>query len=130
MVREETNKKSNCQTGECVACSMDQNWKSRSKERKARMGKREAQIIMLGEYKETITNARRKLEVRTEAVMLCMKGTKKRSSLQETEAKSCEFNKFPKTKQACIGRSHRKQRIQFDESLKFGTQSLFQCLKR
>ena len=34
-------KSSNYQTWECVALSMDQNWKSRSQERKARMGNRE-----------------------------------------------------------------------------------------
>ena len=54
-----------------------------------------------GEYKETIKNARRKLEVPMEAAMPCKKGTKKRSSFQETEAKSCESNMIPKTK-ACM----------------------------
>ena len=38
-------------------------------------------------------NAWRKLEVPTEAAMPCKKGTKKRSSFQDTEAKSCESNK-------------------------------------
>ena len=55
-----------------------------------------------GEYKETIKHARRKLEVPKEAAMPCKRGTKKRSSFQETEAKNCESNKIPKTNHACI----------------------------
>ena len=43
-----------------------------------------------GEDKESITNARRKLEVPMEAAMPCNQGTEKRSGFQETEAKSCE----------------------------------------
>ena len=41
-----------------------------------------------GGYKETIQNARKKLEVPMEAAMLCKMGTKKRSKrLQETAAR-------------------------------------------
>ena len=44
VVRGETdNNACSYQTWECVVWSMDQNWDSRSKERKARMGNREAQ---------------------------------------------------------------------------------------
>ena len=34
--------------------------------------------------------------------MPCQKGIKKRSSFEETEAKSCESNKIPEVKDACI----------------------------
>ena len=54
------------------------------------------------EYKETIKNAMRKLEVPMEAAMPCKKRSKKRSSFRGTEAESCESNKIPKTKHACI----------------------------
>ena len=56
-----------------------------------------------GEYKETVNNARIKLEVPMGAAMSCKKGTKKQCSPQETEARSCESNKIPKNK-ACMHR--------------------------
>ena len=51
-----------------------------------------------GEKKETIENVRRKLEVLMEVAILCKKGTKKRSGLQETEAKSGNPTRFHRTK--------------------------------
>ena len=103
---------------------------SRSKERKTRIGTREAKTrqgsrvgrhyfvdLEDGESKETIKNARRKLEVPMEAAMLCQKGTKKLSSFQETEAKSCESNKIPKTKHACIVGDHESTRERSESSL-------------
>ena len=71
--------------------------------------------------------------------MPCKMGTKKRSGFQETDAKSCESNKIPKTKHACIVEahestrkrmdsseksraSHRRERVQFSYSLQFGSQ--------
>ena len=59
-----------------------------------------------GEHKDTIKNARRKLEVPMDAAMRCQTGTKKRTSLQETEAKTCEPNKVTKTNRACIVEAH------------------------
>ena len=49
--------------------------------------------------------------------MPCKKGTKKRSSFQETEAKSCESNKIPKTKHACIVEAHESTRQRLESSL-------------
>ena len=40
-----------------------------------------------GAYKETLKNARRKLEVPMDSAMSCKKGTKKHFPFQETEAK-------------------------------------------
>ena len=79
------------QTWECVAWSMDQNWKSRSNDRKARMGQSGGQnsitlegwevCLLLIRKMENIEklskNARRKLEVPMDAAMPCEKGTKK-----------------------------------------------------
>ena len=70
-----------------------------------------------GEFKETIKNARRKLEVPMEAAMSCKKGTKKLSSFQETGAKSCESNKVPKTKKGCRVESHEPTRQRVEPSL-------------
>ena len=69
--------------------------------------------------KKTIKHARRKLEVPMEAAMLCKKGTKKRSSFQETEAKSCESNKIQKKKKkhACIVEAHESTRQRLESSL-------------
>ena len=52
-----------------------------------------------GEYKETIK--KRKWKVGSSK-----KVTKKRSPLEENEEKSCESNKIPKTKHACIVEAH------------------------
>ena len=70
-----------------------------------------------GEYRETINNAKRKLEVPVEAAMLCKKGTKKRSGFQETEAKSSESNKIQKTKYACVVEAHESTRQRLESSL-------------
>ena len=69
-----------------------------------------------GEYKETIKNAESKLEVPMEAALPCKKGTKKLSSFQETEAKSCESNKIPKTKHACIVEAYESTRQRLESS--------------
>ena len=70
------------------------------------------------EHKETIKNGRRKLEVPPEAAVPCTtRGTKKRSGFQETEAKSCESNKFPKTRHACIVEAHESTRQRLESSL-------------
>ena len=45
-----------------------------------------------GEHKETIKNARRKLEVPMDAAMPCKKGTKTQCPPQETERRGCESN--------------------------------------
>ena len=66
---------------------------------------------------ENTKNARRKLEFPMEAGMPCKKGTKKRSSFQETEAKSCESNKIPKTKHVCIVKVHESTRQRLESSL-------------
>ena len=57
------------------------------------------------------------MEVPMEAAMLCRKGTKKHSGLQETEAKSDESNKIPKTKHACIVEVHETKRQRLESSL-------------
>ena len=52
-----------------------------------------------GEYKETIKNAQRKLEVPMEAAMLCKKGTKSKKELiepQETERRGYKSDTIPK----------------------------------
>ena len=71
----------------------------------------------MGEYKETIKKARRKLDVPVDAAMLCKKGTKKRSSFQELGVKSRESNKIPKTKHACIVEAHESTRQRVESSL-------------
>ena len=56
--------------------------------------------------KKPSENARGNLEVPMEAAKFCKRGTKKRSSFQETEAKSSESNKIPNTKHACTVEAH------------------------
>ena len=70
-----------------------------------------------GEYTETIKDARRKLEVPMVAAMPYRKGTKKHSGLQETEAKSDESNKIPKTKHTRIVEVHESTRQRLESSL-------------
>ena len=70
-----------------------------------------------GECKETIKNARRKLEVPVEAAIPCKKGTKNRSSFQETETKSYESNNIPKTNHTCIVEAHESTRQRLESSL-------------
>ena len=59
----------------------------------------------------------RKLEVPTDAAMPCKRGTKKHFQFQETEAKSCESNKIPQTKHACIVEAHESTRQRLELSL-------------
>ena len=122
VVREEIDEhSSNYQTWECVAWSMDQNWKSRSKREKQEWAiekpklnnaRRLRGIYFIdpedGENKETIKNARRKLEVSMDAAMPCKKGRKKQCSPQE--ARSCASNKIHQTKHACIVEAHESTR--------------------
>ena len=49
--------------------------------------------------------------------MPCKKGTKKLSSFQETEAKSCQSNKIPKAKHACIVEADEPTRQHLEPSL-------------
>ena len=67
--------------------------------------------------KETTKHARRKLEVPMDAAMPCKKGTKKLSIFQETEAKSCESYKIPKTNHACIVEAHESTRQRLESLL-------------
>ena len=48
--------------------------------------------------------------------MHCKRGAKKRSGFQETEAKSCESNKIPKTMHACIVEVHESTRQRLESS--------------
>ena len=52
-----------------------------------------------------------------DAAVPCKKWTKKLCSFQETEAKSCEFIKIPKTKHACIVEAHESTRQRLESSL-------------
>ena len=70
-----------------------------------------------GEYKETIKNAGKKLEVPMEAAMPCKKRTKKHFGFQETVARSDQFNVIPKTKHACIVEAHESTRKRLKSSL-------------
>ena len=93
-------------------------------------------IRKMDNTKKPSTNARIKLEVPMDAAMLCKKGTYSPSRFQETAAKSDASNKILKTKYVCIveapestrqrlesslpkksRRSHRRQRVQFDDPL-------------
>ena len=94
-----------------------------------------------GEHKETIKNARRKLEVLMEAAMHCKKGTKKRSSFQRNWSEEwwiqqdsineacvhCGSSRIHKKAFGIISierswRSHCRQWFHFDEFLSFGAQ--------
>ena len=68
-------------------------------------------------FPETNKNSRKKLEVPVEAAMHCKKITKKHSEFQETEAKSGEFNKIPKTMHTCIVETHESTRKRLESSL-------------
>ena len=52
-----------------------------------------------------------------QAAMPCKKGTKKRTTFQQTEAKSSASNKIPKTKHACIVEAHESTRQRLESSL-------------
>ena len=52
-----------------------------------------------------------------EAAMPCKKGTKKHLGLQETVARSDEFNKIQKTKHACIVEAHESKRKRLESTL-------------
>ena len=49
--------------------------------------------------------------------MFWKKGTKKRCSFQETDSKSCESNKIPKTQHACIVEAHESTRKRLESSV-------------
>ena len=51
-----------------------------------------------------------------EELMPCTKGTMRHCSPQETEAESCESNKIPKAKHACIAESHESKRQRLESS--------------
>ena len=82
------------------------------RERKARMGKREAKTRQCSKIETHLFhlsgrwNARTKLDVPMEAAMSCKKGTNKPFGFQENEAKNCESNKIPKAKHTCIVEVH------------------------
>ena len=62
------------------------------------------------EFKETIENSRRKLEVHMDAAIPCKKKTKSLTCSQETVARLDAPNKVPKTKYACIVESDESTR--------------------
>ena len=66
-----------------------------------------------GEYKRNLQIARREVGSSNG----CGKGTKKHFEFQETEEKSCESNKIPKTKLACIVVAHESTRQRLESSL-------------
>ena len=97
------------------------------------MGKREAKAFFMldaaqrlrglyfinpedGEYKETIKNARNSWTFQWRPRCLAKKEQRSTSGLQETEAKSCEPNKIPKTKHACIVEAHESTRQRLESS--------------
>ena len=63
-----------------------------------------------GEYEETIKKRKEKVGSSSGGGNALQKRKKKHSWLQETEAKSCESNKIPKTKLACIVQAHESTR--------------------
>ena len=97
VIRKETDKNSNDMTSRShMAWRLDENWKSRSKKREARMGNRETTTRICqkcGEnltydpsdenYKDIIKNARRKLETPMAAAMPCNRALSK-ASIRET----------------------------------------------
>ena len=69
------------------------------------------------EFKETVKNARTKLEVPMEAAMPCRKKTTSLTCLQETVARLGAPNKVPQTKYACTGGSHEPTRQRMEPTL-------------
>ena len=69
-----------------------------------------------GEFKETIKKRKEQLDVPMEAALPCKKEQRSTSGLQEAEAKSCEPNKIPKTKHACIVEAHESTRQRLESS--------------
>ena len=69
-----------------------------------------------GEYKETIKKRTEKIGS-FDGGGYALQERDKISSLQETEAKSCESNKIPKTKRACIVEAHESTRQRLESSL-------------
>ena len=63
------------------------------------------------------SNARIKFEVPMDAATPCKRGTNNHSELKETEAKSDESNKVPKTKHACIVEAHESTRKRLESAL-------------
>ena len=70
-----------------------------------------------GENKEAIKKRKNKLEIPMEAAMPCKKVTKKHLGLQESEARSVEFNVVPKTKHVCIVEAPKSTRKRLESSL-------------
>ena len=70
-----------------------------------------------GDYKDTIRNARRKLEVPMEAPMPCKKGARSQASSSETGAKNDGSGKISKTKYACIVEARESTRQRRESSL-------------
>ena len=70
-----------------------------------------------GDYKDTIRNARRKLDVPMEAPMPCMRGTKSQASSSETGGKNDESDKISKTKCACIVEADESTRQRLESSV-------------
>ena len=64
-----------------------------------------------------------KVEVPMEAAMPCKRGTKKHLGLQETEARSDEFNKLPKSTRACVVEAHESMRVSSEKIMKITSQA-------
>ena len=73
------------------------------------------------EFKDTIKNARKKLEVRMEAAMPCKLRTKKRpNKLRETYIETKWCNNIQKTQHACIVDAHESTRKRLESTLPKG----------
>ena len=70
-----------------------------------------------GAYKETINNARKKLEVPMEAAMPCKMGTRKRITEPQQTAASRIMESNRKTKVACIVEAHESTRKRVESTL-------------
>ena len=70
-----------------------------------------------GEYKETIQNARKKLEVPMEAAVPCKMVTRKRARKQQETVASENINTHKKTKYACIVEAHESTRNRLESTL-------------
>ena len=68
--------------------------------------------------KRTIENARRKLEVHTEAAMPCKKKNPSQLCCQEAVAGLGAPNKVPNTKYVCVVESHESTRQQMEPTLR------------
>ena len=109
---------------------MDQNWESRSKERKARMGKsRNPNTTMLDDWEVSTPlirktkNTNKSLRMRGESwkctwTLPCRakKETKSSSSSRATRARLEASNEVPKTKYSCIVEAHESTRQRVEPS--------------